>query len=236
MTTNKIIVNAEPRTVMGKKTSSLRRDGWVPANMFGLHQPSLAIQVNGKEFDKQLAANPDVNLVYVSVTSESGSLTPALVDEVMTHPVTADVQHIAFRRVSLKEKVTTEVPIELIGEIDVPDTTLVQVLDEIEIEALPTDIPEKIEVNIESLKEAGDAILINQLVYDKDKITLVATEEELTQPVVILQAVVEEVEEAVEEVTEAAEGGGGEKEGEKNGEEGEKKDGETAKREENSEK
>lgn len=213
MTPNQVIISAEPRNVLGKKIASLRKDGWVPANLFGLHQPSLAIQVNGKEFNKQLAANPDVNLVYVSVAGESNSPTPALVDEVVMHPVTAGVQHIAFRRVSLKEKVTTEVPIELVGEVDVPETTVVQVLDEIEVEALPTNIPEKIEVNIESLKEAGDAILINQLVYDREKIALVATEEELTQPVVILQAVVEEVEEVAEEVVESAEVEGGEKTG-----------------------
>lgn len=232
MTSNKIIVNAEPRTILGKKTAQLRRQGWVPANIFGLNQPSLAVQVDGKEFGRQLAANPDVNLVYLSVAGDSGSPTPALVDEVVSHPVTAGVQHIAFRRVSLKEKVTTEVPIELVGEVDVPDTTLVQVLDEIEIEALPTDIPEKIEVNIESLKEAGDAILINQLVFDKDKIALVATEEEMTQPVVILQAVVEEVEEVVEEVVETAEG----EVGEKSGEEAEKEGGDDAKSEDKSEK
>lgn len=228
MTSNQVIVSAEPRKILGKKIASLRRAGWVPANLFGLHQPSLAIQVDGKEFNKQLAANPDVNLVYVSVTGESGSPTPALVDEVVVHPVTADVQHIAFRRVSLKEKVTTEVPIELVGETNVPDTTVVQILDEIEVEALPTDIPEKIAVNIESLKEAGDAILINQLVFDRDKITLVATEEELTQPVVILQAVVEEV---VEEVVEPAEGEVDEKEGVDE----EKKGGEVAKPEEKNE-
>lgn len=195
MTNQQLTFVVYPRTVMGKQVKQLRKAGRVPANVYGLKKDSESLELDAAVVQKQLAQHPDANLVYLQFADATTKPTPALLDVVEVHPLTGELQHIAFRRVSLTEKIAREVPIELVGEVDVPDATLVQVLDAVEVEALPADIPERFEVDVAQLAAVGDSITLSQLSFDTTKVTLMATEEELSQPVVLLQEVKEEVEE-----------------------------------------
>lgn len=201
---------AQKRDLLGKKVAQLRRQGFIPANVYGVGQDSQAITISTKEFEKLYEKVGETGLVYLAVEGEKKDL-PVLIGEVQYHPVSGELAHASFKQVDLSEKISAEIPVELIGENSVPGAVVVQVKDVIEVEALPTDLPENFQVDIAGLTEIGQSILISDLNYDKSKITLLIAEEELQSPLVLLEEVKEEVEpEPTEEAVEATPAEGGE--------------------------
>lgn len=137
-------------------------------------------------------------------------------------PVKGGLLHVDFYQVNLREKVTVPIPIVLVGEepeiVHLGEGTILQTLNEVEVEALPTDLIEHFEVDISKLVNLEDAITVDQLEYDRETLTVLA---EADEQVVKLAPVVIEVEEepiaeeAAEEGAEAAaEGGEAEESGE----------------------
>jgi large subunit ribosomal protein L25 len=172
----------------------------VAGNIYGVEKQSTPVVLDRSGFTKLYEAEGDTGLVYLEI-DENKTHVPVLIDDVQVDSVTGVLQHVVFRRVNLKEKLSATVPIELIGENTIPETTVVQVLSELDVEALPTDFPDSFEVDISLLKEVGDSITIADLQYDKSKVTIeFSGDTDETAPVVLLQEVKEEVEEEVEEV------------------------------------
>ncbi len=193
---DKLILVAKPRTLEGKKVRSLRAEGLVPANISSGSESTM-VSVSAKEFSKLYQNVGDSGLFYISLDGES-SPRPALVGEVQYHPVTSYVVHVSFRQVSLKEKVTASVPVVVIGELKVKGAVVVIAHSEIEVEALPLDLPEKFEIDLTVLTEVGQSVSFAQLKYDHSKVTLQVAKEQLDEPVVLIQEVKEEkVEEVV---------------------------------------
>jgi large subunit ribosomal protein L25 len=194
-------LKANKRTVIGSKVKKLRRDGIVPANLFGKGIASQAIQVNSVEFNRVYKEAGETSLIWVSVEGEDKER-PTLVTAVHFNPITGDKLHVDFHQVNLKEKVTANVPVEIIGESELVKTNLAvlsQSLNEIEIEALPTDIPENITFDISSLKEIGDHLKVSD--------AKVGAEIEIkTDPEQIVIALQEPMKEEVIEVPEVVEG------------------------------
>ena len=200
----KITFSAQPRTLVGKKTGRLRRDGILPGNIHGDIDHSMSIQMSHLDFVKLYDQVGDTGVVYLTVGDESKNR-PVLIDHVEYDPVTDQEIHVVFKQVNLKEKVTAEVPVEFVGENKVPDSVVVEVVSSIPVEALPTDLPENFEVDVTDLTEIGQSITYADLKFDKNLITLMVEEDQMAEPVVILQAQAEEVEEetpAEEAVTE----------------------------------
>ena len=211
------------RDILGKKVNQLRVQKIIPGNVYVAGGESVALQFSEKEFDNLYEEVGDTGLVYLKI-NDSKEDRPTLIDEVQVDPVTGKVLHVTFKEVDLKEKIEAEVQIELIGEFDVKEAVIVQVKNSIIVEALPADLPEKFEVNIEGLTEIGQSITLADLDFDKSKISLVEVEndEDWENPVVLIQEQrEEEVEEVVEEVVEEGEG-----EDEEAVEDGEEKEGE----------
>ena len=159
----KYILKADKRTVLGSKVKQLRRTGIVPANLFGKTIESQAIQVNAVDFNRVYKEAGETSLIWVKVEGEDKER-PTLVTSVAFSPMTGDKMHVDFHQVNLKEKVTANVPVEIIGESELVNTNvavLSQSLNEIEVEALPTDIPESIVFDISTLKEIGDQIKVS---------------------------------------------------------------------------
>jgi len=159
----KYILKAEKRTILGSKVKQLRRTGVVPANLFGKTIDSQAIQVNAVEFNRVYKEAGETSLVWVKLEGEEKER-PTLITSVHFNPVTSAKLHVDFHQVNLKEKVTADVPVEIVGEselITTNEAVLSQSLNEIEIEALPTDIPESIVFDISSLKAIGDHLLVS---------------------------------------------------------------------------
>lgn len=189
----KITFHVQPRVLAGKKVGQLRRQGLVPANINGDVAATIPVMVAQRQFSKLYDEVGDTGLFYLVVDGEKKER-PVLITDVQTDPISDQVMHVVFRQVDLTEKITAEVPVELIGEVEIADAVVVTLHDVVEVEALPQDLPEKFEIDISTFKEVGDMVAYKDLNYDRTKITLTIDEEQLDEPVVMVQEVKEEVE------------------------------------------
>lgn len=198
---NKFVLKAEKRALLGSKVKKLRRQGTVPANVFGNTVESLAIQVSAVDFARVYKNAGETNLIWLKVEGEDKER-PTLIKSLTNDPVSGRKQHIDFHQVNLKEKVSANVPVEVIGEAQMVKDGLA-VLDiniqEIEVEALPTDIPEAIVFDITGLLEIGDHLKISDAKIP-DGVTVLA---DMDKIVVALGAPMKEEEPLVAEVVEA---------------------------------
>ncbi|MBI4136800.1 50S ribosomal protein L25 [Candidatus Roizmanbacteria bacterium] len=158
-------LSAEKRTVLGKKVKQLRRTGSLPANIYGKTITSQSVQVGAKDFQSVYTQVGETGLVELTV---SGEKKPhhVLIHQPQQHPVTGEYLHVDFHEVALTEKMRVQVPIELIGESPATEKAvgvLLQLMDEVEVEALPTDLPEKIDIDISNLKEVDDMIKVSDI-------------------------------------------------------------------------
>lgn len=157
-------LKAEKRIIEGKKVNKLRLQGLLPANVYGKDIKSESLQVNLKDFEKTYLEAGETGIVEL-ITDEKEPKT-TLIRNVQKDPVTGHPLHIDFYNVSLKEKIKVNVPVVQIGESKaVMDKVgaLLQPLSEIEVEALPTDLPENIEVDVSALSEVDQEIKVKDL-------------------------------------------------------------------------
>ncbi|CAN5307106.1 hypothetical protein BH10PAT2_BH10PAT2_1560 [soil metagenome] len=201
----KITFSARPRTIIGKKSNRLRAQSLIPANISGDLDKPIAVAVEKSACVKLYDKVGDTGLVYLTVEGEKAAR-PVLVNEVQMDPILNNVLHVVFRQVNLNVKVEAEVPVELIGELQVKDALVVTVQDAIKVSALPQDLPEKFEIDISLFTEIGQQVTFAQLSYDKTKVELDVEEEQMETPVVLVQEVKEEV---IEEPVAAVEGAEG---------------------------
>lgn len=162
-------IKAEIRTVLGRKVRQLRKQGLIPATVYGFGIDPISIQLNEKEIDKVFGESGESTLIDLQLDGKS---LPILFKNPQYHPVTGDLIHIDCYKVNLKEKITASVPLEFIGESMAVKlgNVLVEVINEIEVEALPTDLPEKIIVDISKLETLESQITIADLEYDKSRV------------------------------------------------------------------
>lgn len=155
-------VSVEKRKVLGKKVKKLRREGILPANIYGKDIKSIAVQLPQKDFDKVFKEAGETGLVDVMVGSQT---IPVLIHNVQTDYL-GNYLHADFYKVNLKEKVKTMVPISIVGEpkaiIDKVGL-LMNILSEVEVEALPEQLPEHIEINVENLALVDEQITVGDI-------------------------------------------------------------------------
>lgn len=155
-------LKVEKRTILGKKVKKLRKEGITPANVYGKDIKSTAVQLPTKDFVATYEKSGETGLVDLDL---EGKIIPVLIQNVYKN-FRAQILHADFFQVNLKEKVKANVPLEIVGEPKaVIDKTgiLMNIISEIEVEALPTELPEKIEVNVEHLTNIGDQITVADL-------------------------------------------------------------------------
>ena len=169
------VLSSQPRTLTRRRVKNLRSEGLIPANVFGKKIQSQVIQIGAKDFSRIYAQVGESSLVYLDIKGESDHR-PTLISSVSYHPVTRQVLHVSFHQVNLKEKVTAPVKIILTGQpLAVADGlgVMVQRTNEVQIEALPTDMPENLTLDVSSLHQVGSTISVHDLNLDKSKITVV---------------------------------------------------------------
>ena len=233
-----LVLDVKVRDKIGKGASGrLRRQGKIPAVVYGKKESPLSLEVGEKELEKAARmATGQAAIINLNLGREKGEVL-ALVKAVQHHPVTDRLLHADFYRISLHDKITVSVPVVVTGEsVGVKEGGILEhILWEVEVECLPAQIPEKIEVDITSLK-IGDTVHVRDLKVEEE-IKLLTEEEKtvlsLVPPTVIKEEEVEEVEEKVAEPERIGEkekvetGEGREKESKvekkKEGKEGEKK-------------
>lgn len=160
-------LTAEIREETGKnKVKKLRDRDLIPACLYKAGEETLNIKINKKSLYEALHTKAGENiLVDLAIESHGKKPRPVMIKEVQYHPVKNDILHADFNEISLTKEIKVKVPIVDKGK---PDSvtresgTLEHVMWEVEVECLPTQIPEKIEVNVENLK-IGDKILVKDL-------------------------------------------------------------------------
>jgi large subunit ribosomal protein L25 len=192
-------LTAQTRQAFGKKIHSLRNQGLIPGNIFGKNFDSQAIQVNKNDFATIYNAGGETSVVAISLGDKT---IPVLINNLHLHPITNKVMHIDFRFVDLKQKITANIPLEVAGESPaVKDGgVLVQTLDEVEVEALPTDLPEKIVIDISKLEKIGDSMTLADITIDPK----VVINHDLTSKIILIQEPKVEVEPEVVPAAEEA--------------------------------
>lgn len=193
-----IPLSAQARTVLGKKVKKLRKEGLIPAHVFGNKIKTVHVQVKALEFAKVFEKAGETSVISLEVDKDK---MPVLVRNVQIHPLTDAPLHIDFYQVNLSEKVEVNVPIEFLGEAPAVEKKvglLLTPLSEITIEALPTDLPENIEVDISKLENINDEIKIKDLPIDRSKIDVKTDEEAIVAQ--IGELVTKEMEELQAEV------------------------------------
>lgn len=169
----KLVLKAEKRGLVGRKVKALRRGGILPANVYGKKIDSYAVQVNLNEFLKVYQKAGETGLIELQV---NGDKVPTLIHNLQLDPISDLPLHGDFLQVNLKEKVVAQVPVELMGTSPAEKQgvgTVVQYIDEIEVEALPTDLPDKFEVDATTLEGVDAMVQVKDLkIADKDKIEI----------------------------------------------------------------
>lgn len=209
----RIEIQVEPRKITGKKVKTLRKDGLIPANIFGKDFKSVSVQVNLKSFQKAFKEAGETALVDVKVGSD---VFPSLIHNLQRDPRHDEVLHVDFHKVNLKEKIAAYVPVVLEGEspaVKSGEGLILQTLNEVEVECLPTDIPQSIVIDAERLTEVGQSVHVKDLKVS-DKVEIKTEPEEVVVTVQTAEMKEEEPEpevspedvEAVSEKGEAEEG------------------------------
>lgn len=137
----------------------------MPANIYGKNVPSLAVELSQKEFEGVFHQAGETGLLDLFVEGEEKAR-PVLIHSLQLHPVASQPLHVDFHQVDLKEKVKAMVPISFGGEpqaVKEKKGLLLTPLNEIEVEALPTDLPEHFEVDVSSLSEVDQEIKVADL-------------------------------------------------------------------------
>ena len=160
-------LTAEPRSVLGKKVAKLRRQGVLPGIVYGpVVQSPIPVSVPEREFSFLYREVGSTTLIDLTV---DGNRFPVFVREVQTDPVRRTALHIDFYAPNLREPVTTTVPVIVAGEV--PGDALgvpTQMLQEIEVRALPDQLPTHIEIDVSGLREVGDAVRVGDLHVEPD--------------------------------------------------------------------
>jgi large subunit ribosomal protein L25 len=163
MPPQKLELSAEPRTVLGKAVRQLRREGLVPANIFG-HGASRAIQAPARAIEQLL--NHGGRSAIVSIALDGGQPQTALVKGYQRDPRSGRLLHVDFQAVSLDERVTATVPLRFVGEppaVRLFDAVLTHPVSELKVKALAKELPEAIEVDLSPLTELHAAIHVEDL-------------------------------------------------------------------------
>lgn len=187
-------LTAQVREITGKKVKKLRREGFVPVNVYGKGVVSQALQVPLKEFQEIYSKVGETGLVELTYGKTTNHV---LVKNVQFNPILRTAIHGEFHAVNLKEKIKANIPLELVGEAAAITNgvgILLQAINEVEVEALPTELPDRFEVNVEKLAEIDQQIVVSELMAPNGVEILTAGEEVVVK---VVKAVVEEVEEPV---------------------------------------
>lgn len=182
-----------------EKLGELRRSGFIPAVIYGAGHKNRSLKVKALDFEKVFARAGETNLVDLSI--DGGKPAKVLIYETEKNGIKGKVMHIDFYQVDMKKKIKVEVPLNFIGEAKAVRElggTLVKVIDEVEVECLPEDLVNQIDVDISGLNTFDDAIKLSDLKLPQGVVLVSQTDELVVQ--------VEEVKEQVEEAPAAAEG------------------------------
>jgi large subunit ribosomal protein L25 len=160
-----IVLNVQPRTVVGKQVKALRRAGNVPAVLYSRRGEPVILQANNRELLRVLARAGGSRLVRLHIAGAKEA-PMALVREVQREPIKGAVFHVDFFGVSMTEAIKVEVPIRYEGAspaVARNEGVLIHAMDSVEIECLPGDLIDAITIDVSTLEKVGDVIRVSDL-------------------------------------------------------------------------
>jgi large subunit ribosomal protein L25 len=200
--TERIELQAEKRAEVGTKSvQSLRDSGYIPAVIYGKEFEPFSLKVEYKDFQEAYEKAGSSTMIDLKVGKET---LPVIIQEVSEAPVSGDYLHADFYKVRLDQKITAQIPLEFIGEspaIKDLGGILNRTITEVEVYALPQDLPPHIDVDISSLEAMGDSLTVKDLKVASG-VELQAEEDEIVATIVEPE---EEIEEEVESTVEDVE-------------------------------
>jgi len=156
-------LNAQAREITGKKVSQLRKSGLIPAVLYGRGKKPVNLTVNAKDFLTVFKKVGETSLVELIIGGKKHNV---LVHDLAQNPLTEETIHIDFFEVRMDEKIKAKVPLVFVGEslaVKSDGGVLVRALQEVEIEALPRDLPKEIVIDISILKTFEDKFLVKDI-------------------------------------------------------------------------
>ena len=197
-------LSAKIRKELGRKVKTLRRKGVLPAVLYGPKTKSLPLEIDLKEFERIYKEAGESSLISLKVNDKTILV---LIYEIQRDHLTNKFSHVDFYQASLKEKVEATVPLVFKGIAPVVKElggTLVKNITEVEVKALPQNLPHEIEVQVNILKTFDDNILIKDLKVSKE-VEILKNPEEIVVSAVPPEAVEKELEKPIEEKVEEVE-------------------------------
>ena len=194
MASKQVTLNAQRRTVLGKQVKHLRRDGILPANVFGHQQESQAIQVDAHEMERALKTHGPTQL-YKLVIAPDGHEDTVIVRHITRQPASNVIQHIDFFHVQMTERMRAKAPIRLVGEapaVRLLDGVLIQSLDYAEVEALPADLPDALELDISDMSDLNTSRHASALKPPRN-VTLLTPADEIVVTIQAPRVAIEEI-------------------------------------------
>jgi large subunit ribosomal protein L25 len=181
---DEILLTAQLRELIGKQVKQLRRDGMIPAVVYGsqLLKP-LSLKIEEKALMTVVAKAGRNRLIRLGLDGEQHMV---LTRQVQRNPITGRLIHVDFQEVSMTEKITSQVPLALVGSspaVTRGEGLLIHGIDVVEIRALPTDLPPSIEVDVSGLTDLEQAITVGNLKVS-DKIEILTSRDEMVAKVV----------------------------------------------------
>ncbi len=174
---DKVILKAVKRDVTGKQVKAMRREGQLPAVIYGRHLEPIAISLEAHAASLVMSKLSSSSLVTIDL---EGKEYPALVRERQRNFIKGNLTHIDFMAVDLTEKIRATVRLEFVGvsgAVKDYNAVLVKNIEKLEVECLPTDLPERLAIDIAALAQVGNSIRVRDLVIS-DAIRILNDEDE----------------------------------------------------------
>jgi large subunit ribosomal protein L25 len=160
-----VVLNANPRTVVGKQVRALRREGQLPAILYGRRISPILVSLDLRETTRTLSQLSPSTLITINLGGETHI---ALVRDKQRDSLTGALQHVDFQVVSMQDTLRTSVALNFSGvapAVDQFGAILMTEMDRVEIECLPLDIPRAITVDLSNLRTIGDAIYLKNIAF-----------------------------------------------------------------------
>ncbi len=180
-----ILLTAQPRTVIGKQVNAMRRAGTIPAVLYGRHlDKPLTLQIDEKVLKTVVAKAGRNRLVKLAV--DRGTPRLVLTREVQRNSLSGRIVHVDFQEVSMTEKLTTEVPLVLVGTspaVTRGEGLLIHGINTVQIRVLPGDLIPQIEIDVTGLESLNQSLFVKDLKVS-DKIEVLTPGDEMVAKVV----------------------------------------------------
>ncbi|MBP9667387.1 50S ribosomal protein L25 [Candidatus Saccharibacteria bacterium] len=162
---DKVTLKLDERELHGKKVAKLRKDGLVPAVVYGPGIDPISVQIEDGIMSKAYKKAGTHAPIHLTIGTKKKI---AMIKDVDRDPIKGTIRHVSFHAVKATDPVVAEVPVRLVGEgeseAEKAGLIVLQNIDKVEVKALPMDLPEAVDVSILGLKEAGDKVTLGDAV------------------------------------------------------------------------